>query len=123
MERKTMAAAAVLALALCAVAGAASAETWSAAYTGTVTATYEDGRTAKVFVEPDHTYTIMPASGDPIHGTWKDSGSKSCFTITDPASMAGGAPTCLPAKEYQVGDSFSGKDPSGAFTAVISGGR
>lgn len=106
-----------------ALAGPAAADTWSAAYTGTVVATYADGHSVKVFTNADHTFKIQPASGDPLTGTWADGGTQTCFTITAPAAAAGGAPTCVADKAYQVGDSFDGKDATGAFHAVITAGR
>lgn len=114
------------ALALAGAAGlaaSAAAETWSAAYTGTVVATYADGHAVKVFIEPGHTFTIAPATGAPLHGTWQEEGPQSCFTITDPPAAAGGAPTCIAVKAYKVGDTFEGKDGTGAFHAVINAGR
>jgi hypothetical protein len=108
---------------LAAGAGSASADTWSAAYTGTIVATYADGHSVKVYVEPDHSFSIVPASGPTLKGNWQDSGSQSCFTITEPASAAGGSPTCLPVKDYQSGDTFDGTDGVGAFHAVINSGR
>jgi hypothetical protein len=99
------------------------ADTWSVAYSGTIVATYADGHSVRVFVEPDHTFSIVPASGETLHGAWQDQGGQSCFTITAPASAAGGAPTCITAKEYQAGDSFDGKDGVGPFHAVINAGR
>ena len=104
-------------------AGPAAADTWSAAYGGTVVATYADGHAVKVFIDPGHTFTIKPASGDPLSGTWAEAGGQSCFTITAPAAAVGGAPTCIAVKEYKVGDSFDGKDGVGAFHAVINAGR
>ena len=113
-----------LALAGAALAAApAAAETWSAAYAGTVVATYADGHAVKVFIEPGHTFAIRPASGDPLTGTWKDEAGQSCFTITAPAAAAGGAPTCIADRDYKAGDGFDGKDGTGAFHAVISAGR
>jgi hypothetical protein len=114
------------ALALAGAAGLAApaaADTWSAAYTGTIVATYADGHSVKVFTNPDHTFVIRPATGDPLSGTWQDEGAQTCFTITAPAAAAGGAPTCIADKAYQVGDSFDGKDGTGAFHAVIDAGR
>lgn len=104
-------------------AGPAAADTWSAAYTSTVVATYADGHAVKVFIEPDHSFKIQPPSGDPLSGTWKDDAGQSCFTITAPAAAAGGAPTCIADKDYKVGDAFDGKDGTGAFHAVINAGR
>ena len=106
-----------------AAAGPAAAETWSAAYTGTIVATYADGHSVKVFTNPDHSFTITPATGASLHGTWADAAGQTCFTITDPPAAAGGAPTCITDKDYKVGDSFDGKDGTGAFHAVINAGR
>lgn len=114
----------ILAAALAvAAASPALADTWSAAYAGTITATYADGHAVKVYVEPDHSYSIVPAEGETIRGTWKDGGGQSCFTIVTPAAYAGGAPVCIAAKDYQVGDSFEGEDATGHFTGVIAAGR
>ncbi len=123
MKLRTFAAAALAAGAFGLAAAPALADTWSAAYSGTIVATYSDGHSVNVYVEPDHTYTIVPASGDTISGTWSDDGSQSCFTITAPAEDAGGSPVCIPDKDYQVGDSFQGDDATGHFTGVINSGR
>ncbi|HEY5410668.1 MAG TPA: hypothetical protein VIJ94_08065, partial [Caulobacteraceae bacterium] len=103
-----------LALAGVAVAaGPAAADTWSAAYTGTVVATYTDGHAVKVFIEPGHTFTITPASAASLHGTWQDAAGQTCFTITDPPAVVGGPPTCVADKAFNVGDGFDGKDGTG----------
>lgn len=113
-----------LALTGAAIAAApAAADTWTAAYGGTIVATYADGHSVKVFTDADHTFKIQPPSGGPLSGTWKDDAGQTCFTITAPAAAAGGAPTCIPSKAYKVGDSFDGKDATGAFHAVITAGR
>ncbi len=104
-------------------AGPAAAGTWSAAYGATIVSTYADGHVVKVYVEPNHTFKIMTASGDTLSGTWRDSGDQSCFTITAPAAAAGGAPSCLPVKDYQLGDGFDGQDATGAYHGVIVAGR
>ena len=107
-----------------AAAGPAAADTWSGAYGNTVVATYTDGRVVKIFVEPDHTYTIVPqGGGETIHGTWADGDGKSCFTITAPASAVGGAPACFPIKDYKVGDSFDAVDATGTAHSMITSGR
>jgi hypothetical protein len=99
----------------------AAAETWSGAYGATIMSTYTDGRTAKVYVEPDHTYSVVLPNGTILKGTWADSDGQSCFTLDE--SAPGAKPTCFPAKEYKVGDSFNGEDSSGKFTGVIQAGR
>ena len=47
----------------------AAADGWSAAYTGTVVATYADGHAVKVFIEPGHTFTSplnQPGDYNPV---------------------------------------------------------
>jgi hypothetical protein len=101
----------------------ASADTWSGAYGNTINATYTDGRTAKVYVEADHTYSIKLPNGTVLKGRWADAGGQSCFTLTDPPQAPGAKTPCFPVKEYKVGDTFSGEDSTGKFTSVIVAGR
>lgn len=100
------------------------ADTWSAAYDNTIVSTYDSGKVVDVYVEADHSYSIVPRDGSgEITGTWSDSTGESCFTIEAPAAYAGGAPLCFPIKDYQVGDSFEGTDSTGHFVAKIVKGR
>jgi len=102
----------------------AFADTWSGAYDNTIVSTYDDGHVVDVYVEADHTYTIVPrGGGDTISGVWADRGSKSCFTIKEPAKDAGGDPLCFAVRDYQVGDTFEGTDSTGHFKALIVKGR
>lgn len=101
----------------------AAADTWTGVYGNTIDATYTDGRTAKVYVEADHTYSIKLPDGTVLKGTWADAGGQSCFTLTDPPAKPGDKPVCFPVKEYKVGDTFSGTDSTGSFTSVIHAGR
>lgn len=108
------------------IAKPALADTWTGAYAGTIESTYADGRVVNVYVEPDHTYSIVPGDGsDSMKGTWEDANGQSCFTVTDPppAPDADATPVCFPIKEYKVGDTFEGEDSSGKFTGVIKAGR
>jgi len=107
------------------LSGAAYADTWTAAYDNTILSTYADGRVVKVFVNADHTYSIALPDGNKLTGTWADANAdgKSCFTLTDPPPKPGDKPVCLPAKEYKLGDSFEGEDPTGKFTGVFQAGR
>jgi len=101
----------------------AVADTWDGAYGGTIVSTYADGRVVDVFVNADHSYSITKADGTPIlKGTWADANGQSCFSQTDPPAP-NGKPVCFPVKEYHVGDTLSGADPSGSFTSVIKAGR
>lgn len=109
----------MIAAGLVSAATPAVADTWSGAYGGTIVSTYTDGRVVDVFVNADHSYSIAKADGTPIlKGTWADANGQSCFT---PAPS--GKPVCFPVKEYKVGDTISGSDPSGSFTGVIKAGR
>jgi hypothetical protein len=116
--------AAAIALSAFALNVSAFADTWSGAYDNTIVSTYDDGHVVDVYVEADHTYSIVPRNGgDTITGTWADSGKQSCFTIKDPAKYAGGAPLCFALKDYEVGDTFDGTDSTGHFKAEIVKGR
>ena len=77
-----------------------------------------------MFVNADHSYSIKTTEGKMIlSGTWADGADGSCFTQTDPAPSADAKPLCFPLKDYKVGDSFTGSDPSGSFTGVVTAGR
>jgi len=108
---------------MAATAFPAAADTWTAAYDGTIMSTYTDGRTAKVYVNADHSYSIALPNDTVLKGTWADADGQSCFTLTDPAPAPGAKPVCFPIKEYKVGDSFTGEDATGKFTGVIKAGR
>jgi len=101
----------------------ASADTWSGAYGNTILSTYSDGRLVKVYVDADHTYSIVTANGTVIKGTWADGSGGSCFTTTSPPPAPDAKPICFPIKDYKLGDSFGGADASGSFTGVIQPGR
>ena len=122
MKKKTYAGAILVAALVVGVP--AIADTWSGVYDNTIVSTYDDGHVVDVYVEADHTYTIVPRSGgETISGTWSDKSGESCFTITDPAQYAGGDPLCFALKDYKIGDTFEGKDSTGHFTALIVKGR
>lgn len=105
-------------------AAPAAAGTWDAAYGNTVVSTYADGRVVKVYVNADHTYSLLlPDGKTTIKGTWADADGQSCFTATDPAPKPGDKPVCFPIMEHKVGEPYSGEDASGKFTSVIKPGR
>ncbi len=101
----------------------ALADTWSGAYGNTIVSTYTDGRVVKVFVEADHTYSVVLPNGTTLKGTWADADGRSCFSVTDPPPAPGAAPTCFALREYKVGDTFEGADSTGSFKGVIQSGR
>lgn len=104
-------------------ASSALADTWTGVYGNTITSTYADGRVVKVYVEPNHTYSIVLQGGVKLSGTWADGSGGSCFTLTNPPPAPGAKPSCFPLKEYKVGDSFSGADATGKYVGVITAGR
>jgi hypothetical protein len=103
---------------VCAAAMPALADTWTGVYGNTITSTYSDGRVVKVYVNADHSYSVLLPDGKTLNGTWADANGQSCFTLS-----TGGTPSCFPVKEYKVGDSFGGTDATGSFTGVIGAGR
>ena len=105
------------------IASSAFADTWSGAYGNTIVSTYSDGRVVKVYVEPDHSYSLTLPNGDRLNGTWADGSDGSCFTVTNPPPAPGAKPTCFPLKDYKVGDTFEGADSSGSFKGVVQAGR
>jgi len=115
-----------VAAALCVIAFAiapAAAGTWTDSNNATIVSTYADGRVVKVFVQPDHTYSIALPDGKMLKGTWQDADGQSCFTVTDPPQAPDAKPVCFPLKEYKVGDTFSGEDAGGKFTGLITAGK
>jgi hypothetical protein len=109
--------AAALVFGVC-LSGPTLADTWSAVYGNTITSTYTDGRVVKVYVDVDHSYSILLPNGQTLKGTWADAGGQSCFTLS-----SGGKPSCFPIKDYKVGDTFGGSDATGSYTGVITAGR
>ena len=49
------------------------------AFTSTIVSTYPDGRIAKLWMNPDGTYTSMGRRKDRNHGRWSVKGDKVCF--------------------------------------------
>ena len=101
----------------------ALAGTWTGVSDATIVSTYSDGRVVKVYVNPDRSYSIVLPDGKTLKGDWADANGQSCFHQKDPPPAADVKPACFPLKEYKVGDSFSGEDAGGKFTAAIKAGR
>lgn len=79
---------AALALALCA-AGAAHAADPAAAkvaetFGNTVISTYPDGRSQKIWLSQDGSWTGLSRRGAPLAGTWSTRGDKVCLKQTHP---------------------------------------
>jgi hypothetical protein len=74
-------------------------------YGNTIIVTFPGNHVTKVYVEPDHAYTVTH-DGKPAKGTWSDDGKQTCYTETDPAPPPGTKPICLPSIAHKVGDSW-----------------
>ena len=84
--RKPVLAAALL-VAGAAPALAASPVTLAAAFDNTIISTYEDGRIAKLWLDPDGRYRGEGRRGDASNGRWKVKGEKLCLRQARPLPM------------------------------------
>ena len=115
MTRTAFPVIAVLAAGL--IAGPAAADTWTAAYSGTIVATYADGHLVKVFVEPDHTFSIVPASGEALRGTWQDAGGQSCSPSRRPQPPPAARPAASRSRSTRREMASTGRMRSAPTTA------
>ena len=114
----------IAALAVMGAAGAASADPMAGAYNNTITITYPNGATTKMFIDADGTYSAKTPDGATAKGTWKVADGSTCFTQTDPAPPAGTPANCSPTVERKVGDSWTAAGPNGmTMTISIAAGR
>jgi len=122
MMRTIFAAAAVLA-----IAGAAHADPFAAAYGNTVTQVWPDGNEVIVYVNADHTWEQHTAHGV-VKGTyaWKDD-THACFTVTEPVPQnASQATSCNAFRDehHAVGDTWTETLKDGrTLTISITKGR
>lgn len=81
------------------------------AFANTVVSTYPDGRTAKLWLEPDGTYRGEGRRGKPSSGRWRLEGDRMCFRQSRPFP----APFsyCTPVVQGGVGAVWSGKAVTG----------
>lgn len=112
-------------LALAALAGPAlAADPMASAYGNTVSVTYPDGTTVKLFIEADGTYTSSGGPAGDSSGTWAIKGGQTCFTQVSPEPQAGMSPSCSPTVSKNVGDTWTAPAQGGATaTITISAGR
>lgn len=104
------------ALLLCAVPafalGAQAAEPSqrvAAAFGNTVTSTYPDGRSQKIWMQPDGTWTGLSRRGLSLAGTWNLRGEKVCLRQRTPPTLPFSYCTAFPA-DTRVGDVWPSKD-------------
>ncbi|MDQ0462917.1 hypothetical protein QO010_000665 [Caulobacter ginsengisoli] len=112
-------------LMLAALAGPAmAADAMASAYGNTVSVTYPDGTTVKLFIEADGTYTSTGGPSGDTMGAWAIKGGQTCFTQTSPEPPAGTSPSCSPTVTKNVGDTWTAPGQGGATaTITITAGR
>ena len=109
--RPLLIAAAALAMAVPAELVAAEGSNVSAAFGNTILSTYPDGRTAKLWLKADGTYTAVGRRRTPSSGTWKVKGEKICLSQKKPTR--GPISYCTEIRSGGVGTSWSGRAVTG----------
>ncbi|MDB5430613.1 MAG: hypothetical protein JWP35_1729 [Caulobacter sp.] len=99
------------ALGLGAAALPAAASPVDQAFGNTIISTYPDGRTARLWLHADGSYSAKGRRGDPSSGRWSIKGAKVCLKQQKPF----GAPFtyCTPFGAAKVGASWQGKAVTG----------
>ena len=81
----------------------------AAAFGNTVTTTYPDGRTQKIWLRPDGTWTGLSRSRQPLAGSWTSKGDKVCLRQKKPPTLPFSYCTAFPA-DARVGAAWTSKD-------------
>jgi hypothetical protein len=81
-----LAALAVASSALAAEPGAETAHV-AAAFGNTVMSIYPDGRSQKIWMQPDGTWTGLSRRGNPLAGKWTTKGDKVCLRQSKPPTL------------------------------------
>mgnify|MGYP001557322605 CR=1 FL=1 len=77
-----------LALAVAAFAAqAAEPSGVAAAFGNTVMSIYPDGRSQKIWLQPDGTWTGLSRRGNPLAGKWTEKGAKVCLRQSKPPTL------------------------------------
>jgi hypothetical protein len=88
MNNSAVAVAAVLAVfALAAEAAEAPSSRIAAAFGNTVMSVYPDGRSQKIWLQPDGTWTGLSRRGMPLAGKWTIRGEKVCLRQSKPPTL------------------------------------
>jgi hypothetical protein len=82
-----------------------------AAFGNTVVSTYPDGRTAMLWLKPNHTYDAVGRHRRPSTGTWSVKGDKVCLKQKTPRAAPFAYCTAFPGGG--VGATWSGKAVTG----------
>jgi hypothetical protein len=81
------------------------------AFGNTIVSTYPDGRTGRLWLKADGTYTAQGRRHDPSSGHWKVSGAKLCLKQSKP--MAVPIRFCTPIPETGMGHAWAAKAVTG----------
>lgn len=84
----------------------------AAAFGNTVTTTYPDGRTQKIWLRADGTWTGLSRNRQPLAGSWSTKGDKVCMRQKKPPTLPFSYCTAFPADAH-VGVAWSSKDFGG----------
>src|SRR6185437_2462277 len=88
MNNSAVALAAVLAVfALAAEAAEAPSSRIAAAFGNTVMSVYPDGRSQKIWLQPDGTWTGLSRRGNPLAGKWTEKGAKVYLRQSKPPTL------------------------------------
>lgn len=83
----------------------------SAAYGNTIVTTHKDGRSSRLWIRKDGTYTIKGRRGGLTSGTWKIKGGKVCFSQTKPTK--GPFALCKVVPTVKIGQKWNDKTIGG----------
>ena len=81
------------------------------AFKGTIVSTYPSGRSTKLWLNPDGTYTAQRTHGGRTSGVWKFKGDRVCLTQKQPASFPFSFCNAIPA--VGAGQTWQSKSPKG----------
>lgn len=86
------------------------------AFGNTILSTYTDGRTARLWLQPDGTYRAKGVKNEPSRGKWRVNGDKLCLHPSRYAALPVSYCTSLPPKGTTT--TWSGKAFSGEPIAI-----
>ncbi|MDB5467750.1 MAG: hypothetical protein JWQ46_2512 [Phenylobacterium sp.] len=84
----------------------------AAAFGNTVLSIYPDGRSQKIWLQPDGTWTGQGRAGQPLAGQWRIQGAQVCLRQTRPPTLPLSLCRTFPADAH-VGSSWSSRDVLG----------
>lgn len=93
------------------------------AFQNTLLSTYPDGRQAKLWLDPDGTYTAESRRHRPLRGSWRIEDDRLCLRQTHPPLLLPFT-YCTPLHEGGIGTSWQATAPTGeAITVTLVAGR